>query len=256
MIVVSGVSKDYGVVTALDDVHLHITGCEITGVLGPNGSGKSTLFRVLLGLTPPEQGDVTIWGKRQGRGATAERRQIAYVPDSDEVYEDLSPRELARLTWNLHAQLDPSAGTRFPADRFDGLSSMFGLSDHTERRCRDLSHGTRRKAQLVAAFTCRPAALVIDEPTNGLDPDQLVVLRLVLRSLADAGSTILMSTHNLGFAESLCDAVVMLRSRVVMSGTPAQVLANTSSTSLAEAYERLTGIDQMAIARQADAAFC
>jgi ABC-2 type transport system ATP-binding protein len=251
----NAVTKRYGPITALEEVSIDVEPGAITGVLGPNGSGKSTLFRILLGLTPPDHGKVTLWGQPQGRGATPERRRIVYVPDSDALYEDLTPRELARLTWNVHARLDPTADGGFPFERFESLVDVFGLDEHSDRRCRDLSHGTRRKAQLVAALTCRPSAMVVDEPTNGLDPDQHVVLRLVLSSLAASGSTILLSTHNLGFAESLCDSVVLLRSRVVMCGSPDHVLRATGATSLADAYERLTGIDRGAIARQANEAF-
>ncbi|WP_426563382.1 ABC transporter ATP-binding protein [Angustibacter sp. McL0619] len=254
MIRTQSVSKSYGAVHALDDVSLRLPSGAVTGVLGPNGSGKSTLFRILLGLTPPDQGAVVIDDAVQPAGTSPQRRAIGNVPDSDELYEDLSPDELARLTWSVHARL-VGADTQFPADRFERLCDLFGLGEHLHRLSRDLSHGTRRKAQLLANLTCRPQVLVIDEPTNGLDPDQHVVLKLVLRSLADSGTTIVVSTHNLGFAEGLCDHVVLLRSRVVMAGPPQQVLGRTGTANLPEAYEALTGIDRDRIAREAAEAF-
>jgi ABC-2 type transport system ATP-binding protein len=254
MLRTQSLSKSYGPVVALDDVSLRLPGSAITGVLGPNGSGKSTLFRALLGLTPPDVGSVVIADAAQPVGTSPQRRAIGYVPDSDDLYEDLTPHELARLTWRVHARLvgEPAA---MPLQRFEGLCELFDLDEYLFRRCRDLSHGTRRKAQLVAALTCRPSVLVVDEPTNGLDPDQHVVLKLVLRSLAAAGATVVVSTHNLGFAQDLCDHVVLLRSHVVLAGTPQQVLARTGTESLSAAYEVLTGLDRDAIARRAGEAF-
>jgi ABC-2 type transport system ATP-binding protein len=254
MLRTQSLSKSYGSVEALDDVSLRLPQAAITGVLGPNGSGKSTLFRVLLGLTPPDAGSIVIGDAVQPVGTSPQRRAIGYVPDSDDLYEDLTPQELAELTWRVHARLVGAAGP-LPVERFDELCELFGLDEHLFRRCRDLSHGTRRKAQLVAALTCRPKLLVVDEPTNGLDPDQHVVLKLVLRSLAQAGATIVVSTHNLGFAQDLCDHVVLLRSRVVLAGSPEQVLARTGTTSLPAAYEVLTGLDRDEIARRAARAF-
>ena len=261
MILTQSVSKSYGSpgaggsgVRALDDVSVRLRPGAVTGVLGPNGSGKSTLFRVLLGLTPPDVGAVIIADVVQPRGTSRERRAIAHVPDSDELYEDLSPDELARLTWAVHAGL-VGAPREFPVARFDRLCDLFGLDEHAHRTSRDLSHGTRRKAQLVATLTCRPDLLVVDDPTNGLDPDQHVVLKLVLRSLAEAGATIVISTHNLGFAEDLCDHVVLLRSQVVMAGSPEQVRGRTGAATLAQAYESLTGLDHERIQAEAAEAF-
>lgn len=259
-IITTSLSKQYGPasapgsIRALDGVSVHLPSGAVTGVLGPNGSGKSTLFRVLLGLTPPDQGAVVIDDVVQPRGASPQRREISYLPDSDDLYDDLTPEELTRLTWSVHARL-VGAGRELPADRHERLVELFGLEEHRRRPCRDLSHGTRRKAQLVAALTCRPRVLVVDEPTNGLDPDQHVVLKTVLRSLAATGATVVVSTHNLGFAADLCDRVVLLRTRVVAAGTPQQVLASTGTSTLSAAYEALTGLDRAAIARSAAEAF-
>jgi ABC-2 type transport system ATP-binding protein len=255
MIEIEGVSKTYGTVQALKDVSLTVAAGFIVGIVGPNGSGKSTLFRVILGLTPPDDGNVFLAGVVQAPGSSPERRRVAYVPDSDDLYEDLTPYEYTRLTWSVHAELGAAAGQEFSHDRMTGLVEAFGLEEFLYRRCRDLSHGTRRKAQLLATLTCRPDVVVVDEPTNGLDPDQHVVLKLVLRALARTGSTVLLSTHNLGFAETLCDSVVLLRNAVVISGSPAEILMSTRTANLSEAYEGLTGIDRGAIAQLADEAF-
>jgi ABC-2 type transport system ATP-binding protein len=214
----------------------------VVGIIGPNGSGKTTLFRVILGLTRADSGTVVIDGVEQIKRSTFERSMLSFIPDTDELYEDLTPRETAQLEWAVTARLAGTKG-RFPEVRFDELTDIFEMSSHANRKLRNLSHGTRRKAQLCSALTCRPGLLIVDEPTNGLDPDQLIAVKYALRSLAASGSAVVVSTHNLGFAEETCDTVVLLRSRVLIAGTVDHVTRTSGARSLSAAYEKLSGAD-------------
>lgn len=237
------VSKAYGPVVALDNVTVSVAAGSVTGLLGPNGSGKSTLFRSILGLTPIDSGSIAVFGVDQRRGHSTQRQRIASVADSDEVYGDLSPRELALMTWKFHCSVSGRRAA-FPVSRFQALSSILTMDDFAHRSLRTLSHGTRRKAQLLAAILCDPEILLVDEPTNGLDPDQHVVIQVLLRALADRGAAILVSTHNLAFAESVCDEVVLLRTTVIATGSPDRIREKTGTASLFDAYAALSMMDR------------
>lgn len=254
MIDLRSVSKSYGPIVALERVNLCVAAGSVTGLLGPNGSGKSTLFRSILGLTPIDEGSIEISGVLQPSGHSGQRRGIVSVADSDEVYADLSPRELSLMTWKFHCAVS-RVKKEFPADRFRALSSMLTMDDHAHRSLGRLSHGTRRKAQLLAAILCDPDLLLVDEPTNGLDPDQHVVVQVLLRTLADRGAAILISTHNLAFAESVCDSVALLRTTVIAAGTPEQIREQTGTTSLFDAYAALSMMDRSRLSSAAREVF-
>lgn len=254
MLNLSNVSKSYGSVVAVDDVSVDVAEGAIVGIIGPNGSGKSTLFRCILGLTPVDSGDIVVANRRQPTGHSRERAAIVSVADSDELYADLSPVQFAQLTWRIDRRLQRIRGAVFPAARFNALADVMGMSLHSGRPLKLLSHGTRRKAQLLAAVICEPVILIIDEPTNGLDPDQRLILQVLLESLAEQGTTVLFSTHNLAFAENVCHSVVMLNASVIAQGTPEALIADTGAGNLYEAYDRLSGIDRGLLQRTVAAA--
>jgi ABC-2 type transport system ATP-binding protein len=207
---ISGLVKDYGVVHAVRGIDLEVRRGEVFGFLGPNGAGKSTTIRCVLDLLRPTSGVIEVLGLDPRRDGVAVRQRVAYVPGELRLPERQTGHQLVRAIGRLRGGLD-SARTRELAER---------LSLDLSRRLRDLSSGNRRKVALLLAFASDAELLVLDEPTNGLDPlMQHEFLRLV-REAREAGTTIFLSSHVLSEVQRAADRVAVLRAgKIVALGT-------------------------------------
>ena len=200
----------------------------VTGLLGPSGSGKTTLIRSIVGVQVVESGTVTVLGLPAGSAAL--RPRVAYVTQAPSVYGDLSVRENLRYF---------AAVVRAPASRIDASLAVVGLTDHADAVGATLSGGERSRASLAAALLGEPEVLVLDEPTVGLDPLLRRDLWATFHRIAEAGSTLLVSTHVLDEADR-CDELVLLQDgRVIATGAPAAVRAEAGAHDLEEAFIRL-----------------
>ena len=209
-IVTTDLKKRYGKTTALDGVNLTVETGEIHGFLGPNGAGKSTTIRILLGLIRADAGAVTILGGDPWRDAVALHRRLAYVPGDVNLWPNLTGGEAIDLLASLRGGFDKV--------RRDEMVERFQL-DPT-RRCSAYSKGNRQKVAIVAAFASDVELYLLDEPTSGLDPLMESVFQDVVREGASDGRTVLLSSHILSEAESLCDRVSIIRDgRIVETGT-------------------------------------
>jgi ABC-2 type transport system ATP-binding protein len=207
---ITGLVKDYGRVHAVRGIDLEVRRGEVYGFLGPNGAGKTTTIRCMLDLLRPTAGRIEILGLDPRRDGVAVRERIAYVPGELRLPERQTGRELVRAIARLRRGLD-GARERELAERLD-----LDLG----RRMRELSSGNRRKVALLLAFLAGAEVLVLDEPTNGLDPlMQHEFLRLV-REAREAGTTIFLSSHVLSEVQRAADRVAVLRAgKIVALGT-------------------------------------
>ncbi|MBK7594838.1 MAG: ABC transporter ATP-binding protein [Gemmatimonadetes bacterium] len=205
------VSKWYGNIVAVNDVSFMLTP-GITGLLGPNGAGKSTILHMLVGLLRPSSGTVTVNGVPSWQHPEI-YRTLGFVPESESVYSFLTGYELVRLNARLQQLPDADAAVKRAIDLVEMTAAQ-------GRPVATYSKGMRQRIKIAAMLVHSPTVLLLDEPFNGMDPKQRLQMMAVLRRLADAGSTILVSSHILEEVDRLADTVlVIIGGRLAASGT-------------------------------------
>jgi ABC-2 type transport system ATP-binding protein len=218
-LVVSGLTKRYpGGLTAVDDLSFRVEHGQVLGLLGPNGAGKTTVLRMLMGLVRPTGGELRAFGHRVSAGSPVLSRIGSFVE---------GPGFLPHLTGAANLRLYWAATGRPAADAgIEGALEIAGLGHAVHRRVATYSQGMRQRLAIAQAMLGRPDLLVLDEPTNGLDPPQIHAMREVLRDYAARGATVLVSSHLLAEVEQTCShVVVMHRGRLVAAGTVAEIVA-------------------------------
>ncbi|MCY3780331.1 MAG: ABC transporter ATP-binding protein [Chloroflexi bacterium] len=204
MIHVHNITKNYGNIEALRGVSFDIQPGEIVGLLGPNGAGKSTAIKIITGFLHPDEGVVEIDGLNVLRELQAVQAKIGYLSENTPLYPELSVQAYLGMIADLRA---------LPASAYIGLLSDAvygaGLEDYLTRPIASLSKGLRQRLGLAQAILHKPQFLILDEPTVGLDPTQIVEIRALIKSLAQE-STILFSSHILSEVEAICDRVIII----------------------------------------------
>jgi len=223
VVAVEGLSKRFGAVNAVDDFSFVVERGEVCGLLGPNGAGKTTTLRVLMGLELPTRGEVRLFGRRVTPscrellrvGAMVE--QAAFVPH-------LTGRTNLRLWWR-------ATGARMADADLDRALAVAGLGTAIDRKVRTYSQGMKQRLGIARLLLARPELLVVDEPTNGLDPGEIREIReLLTRLTQQEGATVLLSSHHLSEVEQTCSQVVVMnRGRLVASGTVSELIGSTGS---------------------------
>ncbi len=204
MIVATELYKSYGSVQALRGVSFQVRAGEIIGLLGPNGAGKTTIMKILTGYLQPTSGSATVDGLDVLTQALEVQKRIGYLPETAPLYPELSVQAYLKLIADLR---EIPAGAQ-PARLSEAVRAT-GLEDHLARPIGHLSKGYRQRVGLAQAILHKPKMLILDEPTIGLDPTQIVEVRNLIRRLAER-STVLLSTHILSEVEALCDRVIIL----------------------------------------------
>ncbi len=207
-----GLCKRYGELTAVEDVSLRVDEGQIAGFIGPNGAGKTTTLRMLLGLVAPTRGSVRIFGHDVGRDFQRAIRAVGALVEGPAFYPFLSGRRNLRLFGRLSGGVDEA--------RIQEVLERVGLGRRGDQRVKGYSQGMRQRLGIALALLARPRLLVLDEPTNGLDPQGMREVRNLIRAIRDEGeTTILLSSHLLGEMERICDRVAVIsRGRVLCSG--------------------------------------
>jgi len=206
------VSKRYGNVAALQELSFEVRAGELFGFVGPNGAGKTTTMRIVLGVLAADAGEVR-WGGTPITFAT--RRRIGYMPEERGLYPSMGVTEQLVYLAELHGMRTRAARTAAA-----GWLERLGLADRGGEQLQKLSQGNQQRVQLAAALLFSPDVLVLDEPFSGLDPVAVDVMSAVLREQADAGISVLFSSHQLELVEQLCDRVGIIRGgRMLAAGS-------------------------------------
>jgi ABC-2 type transport system ATP-binding protein len=221
MIDVTDLSKSYGPIEALRGVTFHIAPGEIVGLLGPNGAGKTTTIKILTGYLQPDDGTVHVNGLDVLTHTREVQADIGYLPENAPLYPELSVQAYLKMMAELR---------QIPEDeqlaRLSQAIYATGLADHLTRPIGELSKGFRQRVGLAQAILHQPRLLILDEPTLGLDPTQIIEIRRLIRRLAEH-STILFSTHILSEVEALCDRVIILMNGQIRADARLSELAAT-----------------------------
>ena len=220
MIEVQHLTKRYGRVTAVEDVNFRVERGEILGFLGPNGAGKTTTMRILTGFMPATEGNAIVAGFNVFDQPIEAKRRTGYLPETPPLYPDMTVVEYLDFVGKLKGVL--------PADRKARVRAVMertSIADMADRLCSKLSKGYRQRVGLAQAIIHNPDVLILDEPTAGLDPKQIIETRELIKELA-GDHTIILSTHILPEVSQTCDRVVIInRGRVVAVDTPDNLTA-------------------------------
>jgi ABC-2 type transport system ATP-binding protein len=204
MIEVANLVKDFGSTRAVAGVSFSVRDGEIMGLLGPNGSGKTTIMRILTGFFPPTEGRVAVDGLDVGEHSLLVRERIGYLPENVVLYPDLSVRRFLRFCAEVKG-----VAAAHRAARLDEVLASCGLVEVADKLIGKLSKGYRQRVGIAQALVHHPRVLVLDEPTVGLDPGQIIEIRTLIRSLAGT-TTILLSTHILPEVSMTCGRVIII----------------------------------------------
>ena len=242
-----GVTKRFGDNAAVDDVSFTVNKGEVVGFLGPNGSGKTTTMRLITSYYTPDSGEVLVDGLDNQAHDVETRRKIGYLPENNPLYGDLRVSEFLNFIANLRGltQAERQANVEQAVEE-TGISEVYGI------QVSQCSKGYRQRVGLAQAILHRPDILILDEPTEGLDPNQRVPIRELIASIGEQ-RTVMLSTHVLPEAEEMCDRVVIIsRGRLVAQGTIAELQVASQQESVIdleiegdgvdEALKRLTGV--------------
>jgi ABC-2 type transport system ATP-binding protein len=237
MIDLRNVTKRYGSKTAVSDLNLHIGAGELFAFLGPNGAGKTTTIKLMCGLLFPTSGSVRVGGFDLQLEGDKARQLLSYVPDQPFLYEKLTGREFIQFIAEMYGlQAD------YAAKRMNEVIEVFELQPFVDDLTERYSHGMRQRTVFAGALLHEPRVLIIDEPTVGLDPRSVRLLKNLLRKEANRGVTVFLSTHSLDIAQELADRIgIVDHGRLVSCGPLADLRRQASSDgSLEEVFLKIT----------------
>jgi ABC-2 type transport system ATP-binding protein len=218
MIEVQSLTKRFASEAAVSEVTFSVRQGEIVGFLGPNGAGKTTTMRVLTGFLPPTEGAARVAGHDIVRESRQARANLGYLPESAALYPEMRVREYLAYRARLEGVAGPEVKTRV-----DEAVARCLLEEVADRKVENLSRGYRQRAALAGALVHQPPVLILDEPTVGLDPAQIIKIREMIRSLGRERA-VLLSTHILPEVDAICDRILIIsRGRIVGEGTAAEL---------------------------------
>ena len=243
MIDVSGLTRLYGDLVAVDHLSFRVAPGEIMGLVGPNGAGKTTTLRSVAGIIRPTTGTITIKGADLAKDPLTAKRALAFIPDEPHLFEYLSVEEHLRFIARLYGVADVDA-------RIPGLLRELELTDKRTALPGELSRGMRQKLAIACGLLHDPRALILDEPLTGLDPGGMRRMRETITARAAAGAAVILSSHLLNLVEELCTKlVVMRRGSCAAYGTLDQIIEAhpaLQGRSLEDVFLALTGEDAAA----------
>ncbi|MEY4135477.1 MAG: hypothetical protein RL386_1827 [Bacteroidota bacterium] len=211
-VVLEGLSKSYGGQRAIDRVSFEARPGEILGFLGPNGAGKTTTMKIIAGYLAPTEGKVHVCGIDVGENSLEARRKLGYLPEHNPLYKDMYVREYLAFVARIH-------NLPMPAQRINELIGQTGLTLERNKPIRALSKGYRQRVGLAQALMHDPEVLILDEPTTGLDPNQLSEIRALIRSLGKS-KTLIFSTHIMQEVEAVCDRAIIINRGEIVADEP------------------------------------
>ena len=221
---VNNISKSYGVQKALDNVSFSIQKGEIVGFLGPNGAGKSTLMKILTTYIAADEGSANVNGFDVDSQAKAVQQSIGYLPEHNPLYLDLYVREYLAFNADVY---------KVAKTRIEEVIQLTGLSNESHKKIGQLSKGYRQRVGLANALLHNPDVLILDEPTTGLDPNQLVEIRNVIKNVGK-DKTVFLSTHIMQEVEAICDRVIIINNGKIVADKKLDNLISAEATQIIE----------------------
>lgn len=216
MIEVENLTKDFGIRRAIDNISFHAERGEILGFLGPNGAGKTTTMRILCCYMPPTTGNARVAGYDVIKDSLEVRKRVGYLPETIPLYPDMSVFDYLKYMADLRQLKNPD-------DRVDEVLEIVHMEERSEGYISNLSKGMRQRVGIAQALLHEPEVLILDEPTIGLDPAQIIEVRNLIRNIGKA-RTVLLSTHILSEAQQLCDRVLIInKGKIVVEDTPEEL---------------------------------
>ena len=226
---VSQLTKIYTTQTALDNISFEINKGEIIGLLGPNGAGKSTLMKSIMGLISPNEGEIYINQQKVDAIANTTNSFIGYLPEHNPLYQNLYPREFLFLCCDIR---------KIPHKKADETIKQVGLENVLDKKISELSKGYKQRVGIAQAIIHEPEILIFDEPTNGLDPNQIIEIRELIKTIGQ-NKTVVVSTHIMQEVEAICDKVILLHhGKIVTYQTVSELIQQYGS--LENAFKQLT----------------
>ena len=229
---VSQISKTFGASNAVDNISFTIHTGEVVGFLGPNGAGKSTTMKMIVGFLQADNGTITLNGLSCEQDAVKYKKMIGYLPESNALYEDMYVKEYLGFIAAGHEIKNPS-------NRIKEVIEQTGLNLMQAKKINQLSKGYKQRVGMAAAIIHSPMLLLLDEPTAGLDPNQLTEIRALIKSLS-ANAMILFSTHILQEVTAICDRVLVLNKGKLVANDTIAALAQKHEAGLEEIFKMLT----------------
>ncbi|WP_149241653.1 ATP-binding cassette domain-containing protein [Dyadobacter sp. 32] len=230
---VQNLTKIYGAQRAVDGISFSLKPGEIVGFLGPNGAGKSTTMKILTGYLHPSSGTAKVADYDLSSQSMAARRCVGYLPEHNPLYTDMYVKEFLLFSGKLYGMSGKTL-----TSRVEEMIALCGLEVERKKKIGQLSKGYRQRVGLAQSFLHDPAVLILDEPTTGLDPNQILEIRELIKT-AGHNKTVLFSTHIMQEVEALCDRVIIINRGKVVSDTSLQILRQ-SGNSMEEIFRNLT----------------
>lgn len=232
MLEVKEITKKYGQQTALDAVSFSVKPGEIVGLLGPNGAGKSTLMKIITCFIPPTNGEVTVFGHSIFDEPKQVCQCIGYLPEQNPLYTDMYITEFLRFVADVHC-------IRNSKKRVDEMIQLTGLTPELGKKIGALSKGYRQRVGLAQAMIHDPQVLILDEPTTGLDPNQLEEIRKVIRN-AGKSKIVLLSTHIMQEVEAMCSRAIIINHGQIVADGSISDLKTKHHESIEQVFHKLT----------------
>ena len=221
---IKGISKSYGNQKAVDNINLSLKSGEIIGFLGPNGAGKTTTMKIITGLISSDMGEVYILGKNIKENPIDTRKHIGYLPENNPLYTDMYIREYLEYVSDMYMPKNKNV------ELVNNAISITGLSKEQHKKISQLSKGYKQRVGLAQALIHNPDILILDEPTTGLDPNQISEIRDLIREVGK-DKTVLLSTHIMQEVEAICDRVVIINEgKIVADDIVTNIVNNIKET--------------------------
>jgi len=224
----------------LNEINLKVKRGEIIGYIGPNGAGKSTTVKIILGLLSKYSGDVFVFGENIRDHAVDYKRRIGYVPESGEIYDDLTATEYIHFIGQMYGMTLDQIDQKLTA-----LMEKFQLKRVRNSRIANFSKGMKQKLLIIASLIHDPDLIFFDEPLAGLDANSVMIIKEMMDQLAQAGKTIFYSSHIMDVVEKISDRILLLnKGEIIADGSFAELQAKNKEGTLEQIFNQLTGFDQ------------
>lgn len=207
---VNNLTKKFAEQTALNNININIEKNEIIGLLGPNGAGKSTLMKSIVGALKIDEGEIIFNGKNISDFEIESKKNIGFLPENNPLYLEMYIKEYLQFVANIH---------KISAKRVDEVIELVGITPEKSKKIGQLSKGYKQRVGLAQAILHQPDLLILDEPTNGLDPNQIIEIRNVIKEIGKE-KTVLLSTHIMQEVEALCTRVILIHKGNILQDCP------------------------------------